>query len=184
MEIEVPSLGKIRMDICYGGNFYAIVKASDVGLRIVPEEACKAVGIGRAIKDAVNANVRVRHPLFEFIEGLTHVQFYEKIDDTVLHYKNTVVIPGGTLDRSPCGTGSSARLASLYARGELKIGEEFINESIIGSKFTCRAVERCMVGSKPAVLPEITGSAHITGMHSFFLDPADPFPEGFQLPCF
>lgn len=182
--VEIPSIGKIRMDISYGGNFYAVIKASDVGLRIVPEEAGRAVRLGRQIREAVNGAVDVRHPEHDFIRGLTHVQFYEKMGDSPLHYRNTVVIPDGTLDRSPCGTGSSARMASLYARGELKAGGEFIHESIIGSKFRCRVMGECTVGNRTAVLPEITGSAYVTGLHTFFLDPSDPFAGGFQLSCF
>lgn len=184
VSIDLPDFGPVTMDISYGGNFYAILRASDVGLHIIPSEAGKAVQLGRLVRRAVNEQMEVFHPEHDFIRGLTHVQFYEPVDDDCVHYRNTVVIPDGTLDRSPCGTGSSARMASLYAHGELKAGEKFIHESIIGSVFQGRILKESKVAEHVAVVPEITGSAHVTGIHTFFVDPEDPFESGFQLPCF
>jgi len=183
--ITVPGIGNVKMDISYGGNFYALIRASDVGLKIIPEEAAQTVQLGQSIRGAVNTQMEVFHPEYNFIRGLTHVQFYEPIkDDKCLRSRNAVVIPDGTLDRSPCGTGSSARLASLFACGELAVGERFINESIIGSQFECRILREERIGEFVSVIPEITGSAYVTGIHSFFVDHDDPFQSGFQLKCF
>ena len=182
--VEIPGLGRVIMDISYGGNFFAIVKSSDVGLKLIPEEAGKAVQLGRLIRRVVNEQIEISHPEYPFVHGLTHVQFYEPIAVGHASYRNTVVIPDGTLDRSPCGTGISARVASLYARGELAIGEEFVHESIIGSIFRCRLLEEGRLRNYITVTPEITGSAYVTGIHSFFVDPDDPLSGGFQLPCF
>ena len=95
--------------------------------------------------------------------------------------KNAVVFPPGAIDRSPCGTGSSAKLALLYKKGEIGMNEEFVHESIIGSLFRCRVIGETEVAGRPAIIPEVTGSAYVTGMHTFVLDPDDPFPEGFEL---
>ncbi|MEE8195405.1 MAG: proline racemase family protein, partial [Candidatus Bipolaricaulota bacterium] len=181
VKVDVPGYGRIILDIAYGGNFYALVEASKLGLDIVPERAGDLVRAGIAIREAVNAQIRVQHPEKPFIEGLTHVEFYGPPTHRDAHAKNAVVIPPGSIDRSPCGTGTSAKLATLYAKKEWKLGQQFIHESIIGTVFQARIVKETKVGDIPAVVPEITGSAYITGIHQFVVDPDDPLKEGFLL---
>lgn len=179
--VEVPGLGKITLDISYGGNYYAIVRAEEMGLSIEPLRAKEIVSWGNRIKEAVNQQVTVYHPDKDFIQEVTHVEFSAPPTHPEATLKNAVVIPPGAIDRSPCGTGTSAKLASLYARGELGIGEQFVHESIIGSLFRCQIVGETEVGDFPAITPQITGSAYVTGMHTFVIDPDDPLSQGFQL---
>ncbi len=179
--VSVPGLGKIKMDIAYGGNFYALVDASSIGIELLPENADKIVSLGKLIRKAVNSQLDVRHPEKTFIKGLTHVEFYGPPTHPEAHVKNAVVIPPGSIDRSPCGTGTSAKLATLYAKGEVKKGERFVHESLIGTIFRARVVEESQVGGIPAVIPEVCGSAYVTGFHNFVLDPEDPLKEGYLL---
>lgn len=181
VDIEVSGLGNVRMDISYGGNYYAIVPAEDIGLEIAPKEANKIIHYGNLIRDSVNKQIKVYHPEKDFINEVTHVEFSASPTHDKSDCKNTVVIPNGSLDRSPCGTGSSAKLASLYARGLLNINQYFVHESIIGTIFKCRVLEETAVGDFKAVIPVITGSAYVTGMHTFVIDPRDPLQEGFKL---
>ncbi|MDM8524892.1 proline racemase family protein [Desulfococcaceae bacterium HSG8] len=180
-EVDVPKFGNIRMDISYGGNVYAILPGAAVGITIAPENAGAIIEAGRIIRDAVNTQVRIQHPEKEFINSCTHVEFYGDPTTPGAHFKNAAFFADSGIDRSPCGTGTSARIASLYARGELKLNEEFVHESIIGSIFTARAVEETKAGSYTAVIPEVTGSAHIMGMNQIFIDPDDPHKHGFLL---
>ena len=179
--VAVPGLGMLKTDISYGGNFYAIVDAADAGIEIVPERAKEIVMLGNRIKDAVNQEISVCHPEAPFINEVTHVEFSAPSPNYQRGLRNAVVIPPGAIDRSPCGTGTSAKMASLHAKGKLGLDQEFIHESIIGSTFKCKIIGETAVGDFKAIIPEITGSAYITGMHTFMLDPEDPFPKGFQL---
>jgi len=181
VEVEVPGYNRILLDIAYGGNFYALVEASKLGLDIVPERAGDLIRAGIAIREAVNAQIRVRHPEKPFIEGLTHVEFYGAPTHPEAHAKNAVVIPPGSIDRSPCGTGTSAKVATLYAKGKLKMGEKFVHESILGTLFEAQIVEETKVGNLLAVIPEISGRAYVTGINQFVVDPDDPLKEGFLL---
>jgi proline racemase len=174
--VEVEGLGPVRHDIAYGGNFFAIVDAASVGLELDPARASRLIEAGLAIMGAVNAAGEPVHPEDPRIAGCRHVIFTAPGRDGA-HARNATAIHPGWLDRSPCGTGTSARMAQLHARGELALGEEFVNESIIGSRFTGRLVEETAGG----VVPEITGRAWITGMGQYLLDAEDPFPAGFSL---
>ena len=174
--VEVEGLGPVRHDIAYGGNFFAIVDAASVGLEVEPPESGRLIEAGLATMAAVNAAGEPVHPQDPRIAGCRHVIFTAPGRDGA-HARNATAIHPGWLDRSPCGTGTSARMAQLHARGKLALGEEFVNESIIGSRFTGRLVEETEHG----VVPEITGRAWITGMGQYLLDPDDPFPEGFRL---
>jgi proline racemase len=180
-EVDVPGIGKILLDVAYGGNVYAILPADSAGIEIRPDNARKIIDAGRRIKAAVNDQVKIRHPEKDFIDACTHVEFYGKPTKPEAHVKNTVFFAEGGIDRSPCGTGTSAKLAVLYARGELKINQEFVHESIIGSIFKARVVEETKVGPYTAVIPEVTGSAHIMGINQLFIDPDDPHRHGFLL---
>ena len=131
--------------------------------------------------DAVRAAVKFQHPLQPFINVITHVMFYTKPDDPTATYRNTVVFLPDSLDRSPCGTGTSARVASLFAKGELGLNEAFVHESVIGTQFRARIVEPAMVGPYKGGIPEVSGSAYVTGLLKLVIDPADPLRHGFRL---
>jgi proline racemase len=178
--VEVESLGALSYDMAFGGNFYALMPAASVGLEPVPANAQMLIDRGLEIISAIDAAARPVHPVDPAIEGCKHVVFYAAGRDGA-HARAATSIHPGWLDRSPCGTGTSARMAALHARGDLAIGQEFINESIIGSRFTGRLLEEVKLGSTPAVVPEVSGRAWITGMSQYLLDPTDPFPTGFSL---
>jgi proline racemase len=180
-QVDVDALGgTVTYDMAYGGNFYALVPAASIGLDPVPANSEELIGRGLAIADAINASAPPVHPLDAAIRGCKHVVFHAPGEDGA-NARNATAIHPGWLDRSPCGTGTSARMAALHARGELALGEEFVNESIIGSRFVGRLVEEVALGGTPAVVPEVTGRAWITGMGQYLLDPTDPFPAGFEL---
>lgn len=170
----------LTYDMAYGGNFYAILPAAAVGLEVDPAHAPRLIERGLQIMAAINERARPVHPEDERIAGCRHVIFTAPGRDGA-SARNAVAIHPGWLDRSPCGTGTSARMAQLHARGELALDEPFVNESVIGSRFTGRLVAETEVGGRPAVVPEITGRAWITGMGQYLLDPEDPFPTGFAL---
>jgi proline racemase len=173
----VPGLGEVAYDMAFGGNFYAIVDAASVGLEIDPARATELIAAGDAIRSVIPAPV---HPLDERITGCHHVVFHAPGRDGA-HARNATAIAPGWLDRSPCGTGTSARMAALHARGELALGQEFVNESVIGTRFSGRLVAETSVAGVPAVVPEVTGRAWITAMGQYLLDDRDPFPAGFDL---
>ncbi len=181
IEIEVPGIGRLTLDIAYGGNVYAILPAMSVGLKIKPANATALIEKGRIIKHAVNQQVKLQHPELDFVNECTHVEFYGDPTSSEAHLQNAVILSDSGLDRSPCGTGTSAKVALMYAKGELAINEVFVNESIIGSLFTARIIEETKVGSLPAVIADISGSAHITGMNQLLIDPNDPLRNGFLL---
>jgi proline racemase len=179
-EVDVPGLGTIAYDMAYGGNFYALTPAADAGLVVDPARSAELIDAGRRVMTAINATARPEHPEDPRIAGCRHVVFHEPGRDGADARAATSIHPGW-LDRSPCGTGTSARMAQLHARGELGLGDPFVNESVIGSRFTGRAVAETTVGGLPAIVPEITGRAWITGMGQYLLDAEDPFPAGFAL---
>ncbi|WLQ51825.1 proline racemase family protein [Streptomyces poriferorum] len=177
---EVPGHGTVPYDLAYGGNFYAMVHLDDLGLPFDRSRKDELLAAGLALMDAVNATDRPVHPLDPAIHGLKHVQLIAPGSDAV-RSRHAMAIHPGWFDRSPCGTGTSARMAQLHARGELALDTDFVNESFIGTEFTGRLVAETTVGPLPAVVPTVTGRAWITGTAQYFLDPADPFPEGFLL---
>jgi proline racemase len=181
VQVDIPKFGKIKMDISYGGNVYAIIPADALGIKICPENASELIAKGRIIRDAVNAQVKIQHPEKDFIDSCTHVEFYGEPTTPGAHVKNAVFFADTGIDRSPCGTGTSAKVATLYARGELKLNEEFVHESIIGSIFRARAIQETQVGPYSAIIPEVTGSAHLIGINQLLLDPDDPYKNGFLL---
>ncbi|CAM4225735.1 proline racemase family protein [Nocardiopsis rhodophaea] len=177
-EVEVPGYGTVRYDLAYGGNFYAIVDLDDLGLPFDRERKSDILAAGLAIMDAVNATDRPRHPEIPGVHGCFHVQFVAP-GSTAKHSRHAMAIHPGWFDRSPCGTGTSARMAQLHARGRLNLDEEFVNESFIGTRFKGRLTDETRVAGRPAVAPEISGRAWITGTANYMLDPTDPFPDGF-----
>ena len=183
IDVEVPGYGAVRLDVSYGGNPYAIVAAERFGLTVEPQNASKLIAVAQLVRAAVDEQHPIRHPdpALSYIDRCSHVEFYGPPTHPEAHAKNAVVILPGAIDRSPCGTGSAAKLALMHARGEIRTGEVFVHESIIGSLFYCKVLETAEVAGIPAVVPEIKGSAYVTGMHTFVIDPDDPFPHGFQL---
>lgn len=181
VDIEDPELGIVECEIAYGGNFYGIVDARKIGLDLSVENATAIINTGIRLRNAVNAKEKIVHPEFSFIEGLTHMEFYTDATNELAHLKNTVVVPPGGIDRSPCGTGTSAKIATLYTKNELAINEPFVYESIVGTLFTARVLEEVTVGDAIAVIPEVTGSAWVMGMHKFFYNEQDPLKEGYLM---
>jgi proline racemase len=169
--------GGIRYDMAFGGNFYAIADAASAGLEVSPQSSGRLIQAGLKLMSAVEEPV---HPEDGAIRGCHHVIWTAPPTSGADGRAATAVYPGW-VDRSPCGTGTSARMAQLWARGELALDTPFVHESIIGSRFTGRLLREVSVGGHPAVIPEIKGRAWITAMSQFVVDPEDPFPEGFTV---
>ena len=180
-EVELPGYGKIRFDISFGGSFFAIVKAEQVGLEIVPENAAKLLDLGIQLRNIINKEIPVQHPELPHIHSVDLVEWWSKTETKGATLKNCVVFGQGQVDRSPCGTGTSAKMATLFAKGELKMGEKFFYESILGTIFEGEIVGKAKVGEYDAVIPQITGSAYITGFNHFVIDETDPVKYGFIL---
>ncbi|TYP78905.1 proline racemase family protein [Paenibacillus methanolicus] len=181
VKVQVDGLGEVNLDIAYGGNFYGLVDARELKLPLLPTNGSKIVRLAVQIREAVNEQVEIIHPEIPVIRGLTHVEFYGDPVAPEAHCRNVVVVPPGGIDRSPCGTGTSAKVAVLYAKGELALNEEFVHESIVGSLFHAKALQETVVGTLAAVVPQISGSAWVTGLHQFFLDERDALNDGFFL---
>ncbi|MEO7448460.1 MAG: proline racemase family protein [Humibacillus sp.] len=178
--VVVPGFGEVSYDIAYGGNFYAFVKLADLGLPFDRQVRNRLLDAGLAVMDAINDQNPVVHPEQPEIDVCHHV-YLEAPDSTPEHGRHAMAIHPGWFDRSPCGTGTSARLAVLHARGQIVVGQQVVNESFIGSQFTARILREAKVGDRPAIVPSITGRAWITGNANYLLDPTDPFPAGFEL---
>jgi len=191
--IEVPQLGTVVVDVAYGGMFYVIADAEALGFRLVPDEGRDITRTTEMIKAAAAEQLPVVHPEQPGFAGITIGQLSGPAHDTHNSWRNVVTVSTGTLDwskpstwtgvidRSPCGTGTCAKMAVLHAKGRLGIGEDFRHEGILGTVFTGRLLEETRVGDRTAVVPTITGTAWITGFASYVLDPSDPFPEGFTV---
>lgn len=177
--VEVPGYGAVRYSLAFGGNFYAMVDLDAVGLQFDRGNQQEILAAGLAIMDAINATNPPRHPEIDGLDHCHHVEFIAP-GSTAQHSRHAMAIYPGWFDRSPCGTGTSARMAELWARGELALDQDFVNESFIGSRFTGRLVRETTVAGIAAVVPTITGRAWVTGIGQYLLDPADPFPTGFQ----
>lgn len=191
--VEVPAVGTVAVDVAWGGMFYAIADAAPLGFAITPDEARDLARVGEMIKAATREQYPVRHPENDGIAGVSIMQFSGPASVDGADMKNTVVVSSGAfdwerpstwtgvLDRSPCGTGTCARMATLHARGRLAIGQPFVHEGILGTTWTGRLLREARVGEYAAVVPELTGAAWITGIASYVVDAEDPFPEGFTL---
>jgi trans-L-3-hydroxyproline dehydratase len=182
--IKVPGVGEVRADVAYGGAFFVIVEAQRFGFELVPQEARRLVEMGELVKDAARKQLHVQHPEIESFNKIAFTEFTLPIAEAHGERtgRNTVVISPGKLDRSPCGTGTCARLAVMYAKGEMEVGEGLISRSVINSRFDARieSVTTLKDGTK-AILPAISGRAWISGLHNYVLDPEDPWPEGYTL---
>ena len=181
--IEIEGLGTLKADTAYGGDSFVFINAQDLGFQIKPDEAKDLAEIGSKITAAANQQLNFTHPTNSDWNHISFCQITLPLfkEEGVKVSRNTVVIDPGKLDRSPCGTGCSARMALLHAKGELKKGDRMIGRSIIDSRFDCSIVEETMVGKKKAIIPSIRGRAWITGTHQLMLDPEDPWPEGYRL---
>jgi proline racemase len=179
--VDVPGLGQVRYDIAFGGAFYAFVQAEDVGATCTPEDFRPLIEKGLAIKRAVMADRPIPHPFEPDLSFLYGTIFVGPPQDSGAHSRNVCIFAEGEVDRCPTGTGVSARLAIHHARGEIGVGEPMVVESIIGTRFVGRIVETTAFGPYPAIIPEVEGTAHITGRHEFLIDPADPLRDGFIL---
>lgn len=180
-EVELPGYGKIKFDISFGGSFFAIVKVDQIGLEIVPDNAMKLRDIGMELRDIINREIEIQHPELEHIKTVDLIEWWSETDTPGATFKNCVVFGQGQVDRSPCGTGTSAKLATLYAKGEWEVGKQFVYESILGTLFYGEIVDTAKVGDFDAVIPKITGSAWITGYNHFVIDETDPVKYGFIL---
>jgi proline racemase len=191
--IEVPHLGTVTVDVAWGGMFYVIADATLFGLKLTPDEGRDIVRIGEMIKAATQEQLPVVHPMNPEISGVTIAQLSGPPRDGANHRRNAVVVSTGRLDwdrpatwtgaidRSPCGTGTCAKMAVLHAKGELGLQQDYRHEGVLGTVFTGRLVEETRVGPYPAVVPTLSGRAWITGLAQYVLDPDDPFPEGFTV---
>jgi proline racemase len=182
--VDVPGLGKLTIDVAYGGMIYALVDATALGFQIVPREARALVELGERIKRAAAEQCPSVHPATPDIHTINQTLFYGPVIDAAggKISRNTVVVSPGRLDRSPCGTGTCARLAVMHARGTLAIGERFTHQSIIGSEYIGTVDSTVDVAGIAGINPSIIGSAWITAFHQYVLDPTDPFPTGYLLP--
>jgi proline racemase len=191
--VEVPQLGTVTVDVAYGGMFYVIADAEPFGLSLTPDEGRDIVRISEMIKAAANEQLPVVHPDQPGFAGITIAQLSGPPHAAISSRRNVVTVSTGKLDwdrpstwtgaidRSPCGTGTCAKMATLHARGRLGLDEPFVHEGILGTTFTGRLVEETTVGAYRAVVPELTGAAWITGFSSWVVDPEDPFPDGFTV---
>ncbi|MBN2125434.1 MAG: proline racemase family protein [Deltaproteobacteria bacterium] len=179
--LEVPGLERIIVDVVFAGGFFVMVSAPQTGLALVPENTGRLTRLGMNIIDAANEQFRVQHPLLTYIDTVDVVEFYDPVDHGRGRGKNLVVLGEGHADRSACGTGTSAKLALLHRKGEWGAGRTFVNQGILGTTFEGRILGETIVGGLPAVVPEVRGTAHLTGLHRFLLTPDDPFPKGFLL---
>ena len=177
--VEVPGYGTVPYSLAFGGNFYAMVDLDSVGLEYDRSKQQEILAAGLAIMAAVNETDPPKHPTIDGVDHCHHVEFIAPGSDAV-YSRHAMAIYPGWFDRSPCGTGTSARMAELFARGELALDTDFVNESFIGSRFTGRLIRETTVAGIPAVVPTITGRAWVTGIGQYLLDPTDPFPTGFQ----
>jgi 4-hydroxyproline epimerase len=176
---EVEGLGEIVVDVAYGGNFYAVVEPQGNFRDMAELSAGQLVELGRKLRDALNAKYEFVHPEKPAIHGLSHILWTGAPRHPEAQARNAVLYGDKAIDRSPCGTGTSARMAQLAAKGKLNVGDEFVHESIIGSLFRGRVEGSARVAHREAIIPSIAGWARVTGINTIFIDDRDPFAHGF-----
>ncbi|MCX8477540.1 MAG: 4-hydroxyproline epimerase [Sphingomonas sp.] len=181
IEVDVDGVGPLSIDVAYGGNFYAIIEPQGGYTGLDDLGAARLVELSGRIREAVRAQFEPVHPLDQTIRGVSHVLWADKPRGEGADGRNAVFYGDKAIDRSPCGTGTSARLAHLAASGRLGQGDRFVHESYIGSRFIGRVERTTMLGDQPAIIPSIEGSAIATGFNTIWIDRADPFWEGFQV---
>lgn len=181
LEVECPELGLLKVDVSYGGNYYAIVDIQENFPGLENFETAQLINWGRIIRKKLREKHQFVHPVDSEIKGLSHVLWTGKTLDPNSTARNAVLYGDKAIDRSPCGTGTSARMAQWFAKGKLKINEPFIHESIIGTKFIGRVLETTKIGNHNGIIPEIEGWAKTIGFNNIIIDDEDEFPEGFQI---
>ena len=180
-EVNVDGIGKVNFDVVFGGAFYAIVKADEFQLKIVPSNSQQFIGLGRKIKTAVSDMIQIKHPFEEDLSFLYGTIFTGRAENPAHHSRNVCIFADGELDRSATGTGVSARAAQHYFRGELKTGDKIIIESILGTSMDVEIAGTTTFGPYPAVITKVTGRAWFTGEHSFIFENGDPLRKGFLI---
>jgi 4-hydroxyproline epimerase len=181
IDIDVPGFGPLTIDVSYGGNFYAIIEPQGAYLCLDDLGASRILSLSPLVRDLVREKIEPVHPLDPTIRGVSHVLWADRPRASDAHGRNAVFYGDRAIDRSPCGTGTSARLAHLHARGRLKPGVDFVHESYITSRFTGRIEAEVTLGGRPAIIPSITGSAIATGHNEIWIDDEDVFAKGFQV---
>jgi 4-hydroxyproline epimerase len=181
VRVECPELGELVVDIAYGGNFYAIIDPQPAYGGLDELSAGDIQRLSPILRQHLNELVEVVHPEDKTIRGVSHIQWTGRPRDPRAHGRNAVFYGDAAIDRSPCGTGTSARIAQLAARGRLSVGDEFVHESIIGSLFEGRVEAAARVGNHPAIVPSVAGWARMTGLNTIFVDDRDPYAHGFSL---
>ncbi len=177
--IEVPGFGPLTVDVSYGGNYYTIIEPQGPYEGLDALGAARIIELSRTIRSIMHDVIEPVHPLDSTIRGIRHVMWVDKPKSDGAHGRNAVFYGERAIDRSPCGTGTSARMAQLHAKGRLKVGSRFVHESYIGSRFTGKVERKTTVGDMPAIVPSIEGTAYVTGFNHIFLDDSDPFRNGF-----
>jgi 4-hydroxyproline epimerase len=181
LEVECPGIGMLKADVAYGGNFYAIIDPQDNFRSLDQLSAGEIVRLSPLLRRRINERYEFVHPENPHIRGCSHIQWTGKPKHPEAHARNAVFYGDKAIDRSPCGTGTSARMAQWHAQGKLRKGETFVHESIIGSLFRGRVEEETTVGGKPAIVPSIEGWARVTGFNTIVIDDRDPYAHGFQV---
>jgi proline racemase len=179
--LEVPRLGEILVDTVCVGGFFAMVSVDQIGLQLAPENTARLIELGMTVIETANRQLKVRHPTRPEVRTVDVAEFYDASGHGRGLGKNAVVYGEAHMDRSPCGTGTAAKMTLLHQRGEIDLNQPFRNLSPLGSAFDARVVEETRIGDRMGVVVEVRGSAHITGFHEFVVDPQDPFPKGFLL---
>lgn len=179
--VEIEGFGTVEVDVAYGGMIYAIVDPAVFGFAVTVDEARDISVMGEKLRHAAREQLGAVHPEIPQIRGVSIVQFACPFQGVNRVTRNAVVVSPGRLDRSPTGTALSARMAVLHARGLMRVGDSMVQESVIGSRFIGRISRETSIGARPAIVPTVKGSAFITGLHQYFVDPRDPFPEGYVL---
>lgn len=181
IEVDCPGLGRLRLDVAYGGNFYGIVDPQENYRDLSELTAADITRLSPVIRRLVNEKHAFVHPEDDAIAGMSHVQWTGRPKDPAATARNAVFYGDKAIDRSPCGTGTSARMAQWHAKGRLKAGDAFVHESYIGSLFTGRIEGETSVGGRKAIVPSVEGWAKITGYNTIFIDDDDPYAHGFQV---
>ncbi|WP_336335922.1 proline racemase family protein [Pseudomonas putida] len=179
LAIETEAFGRIDIDVAFGGVYYALIDVEQTGLSIAPEHARALADAGVALKDVINRQLNIQHPLLPSVNEVAYVMFRNRLDDRT--YQTCTTLPPGRVDRSPCGTGSSANLATLAARGLVQAGDQLVSRSTIGGQFQVELLGHSEVDGRPAVLPRVTGRAWLYGLQQLGVDPDDPLSAGFML---
>jgi 4-hydroxyproline epimerase len=181
LEVDCPDLGVLLVDVSYGGNFYAIIDQQENFTGIQDHSAEELIRWSRIIREQINERYEFVHPENTTINGLSHILWSGEVIDETASARNAVFYGDKAIDRSPCGTGTSARMAQWYAQGDLKLGQEFVHESIIGSKFIGRVEQEVNFDGVPAIVPSIEGWAFVHGYNTIVIDNEDPYANGFQV---